>query len=303
MSGSGASTIPNTPVSFAEDVSNQDIDGVFAWLRPVNTLACVAFDKTVNAVIIHETTYLHMRQFLHTSPQRSTRDASVFTDDDTSGEERETGHKVPQWIGAFKLSLRTLPRDSKEGWSLGTGRGLPEGEEVDIMLAPPSQRRSTGIAGKHARLYFHKASGRMAIEARHTIKLSGPGTVDVISKNTVRVLEKGHFISVGECLYVFEYTSYAAGKEFTHEFSEFMKTHHGHGWSLHKTLSAPSGGNQLSIGDYACTPGAFATGTFGEVTAGWGRNGITVAIKRFKAPKEKSLEAHRQMMHYIGEHV
>ena len=303
MSDSDSSTIPITPSPLSEDILNQEIDNVFAWLRPINTIACEAFDDAVNAVIKHPTTYLHMRQFFHTSQNRSVRAASVFTDDSTSADNGECDQSNPQWTGAFKFSLKTVSCATGDGWSLGTGHGLPSGEEVDIMIAPPSRRWLKSIAGKHARFYFHKESARMALEARHTIKLSGMDKVDVITKTAVRVLEKGQFISIGDCLYTFEYTDLMKSKDFLDDLSKWMKVHHGPGWALHRTLSSTLGGDHINLGNYTCTPGAFAQGTFGEVTAGWARDGSTVAIKRFKKPKEESLKAHREMMHYIGEHV
>lgn len=304
MSDSDCSTHPNTPPSFSEDVSNQDTSHVFAWLKPTSPTACGAFDDTVNAVIKHPNAYTHMRQFLCTDPSRSTRATSVFTDDDDApGNNSELDRKKPQWIGAFKFSLRTPPYVSGNGWSIGTGHGLPAGEEVDIMLAPPSKRWSTNIAGKHARLYFHKESGRMTLEARHTVKLSGMGGADVITKPASRVLEHGAFISIGDCLYTFEYTDFIKSDEFLGELAGFMKVHHGPGWTLHRMLSPTSGGDLISLGKYTYSPGAFAKGTFGEVGAGWARDGGTVAIKRFKAPNKDLLKAHQDMMSYIGEHV
>ena len=246
---------------------------------------------------------MHTYRFLHIDPERSIRAASVFTDNAAEGDDSGSSQAQPQWSGTFDFSLKTLPRTPGDGWSLGTGRGLPGDEEVDFMIAPPSKRWSKNIAAKHARFYFHKDSGRLTVEARHTIKLSGMNRADVISKTASRVLEKGHFISIGDCLYAFEYTDLIKSEDFFNEYSDFMKIHHGPGWTLHKTLSSAFGEDHISLGNYTCTPGAFAKGTFGEVAAGWARDGNTVAIKRFKTPKEEFLKTHREMMNYIGEHV
>ena len=59
----------------------------------------------------------------------------------------------------------------------------------------------------------------------------------------------------------------------------------------------------MTLGKYSCTPGAFAQGTFGQVAAGWARDGKAVAIKRFKKSYQASLDLHREMMAHIGEHV
>lgn len=75
-------------------------------------------------------------------------------------------------------------------------------------------------------------------------------------------------------------------------------------WMAHPILSAPSGGDRITLGNkYICLPGAFAEGTFGDVMAGWGRDGAAVAVKRLKRPARDSFDAHRELMAYIGIHV
>ena len=303
MSDSTESTVPVTPPALWNALLNQDIDDVFAWLKPTNPVACNAFNDLVNAAIEQPTTYKHVHQFLHTNPEPFNRGASVFTDNATQDDESESSQEELQWSGAFKFSLKVLPRVGGNGWSLGTGHGLPEDEGVDLMITSHSKRNLKNIAGRHARFYFHKESARLMIEARHTVKLSGMNGADVITKSASRVLEKGHFISIGDCLYAFEYTDYMKSEDFLDQLSNFMESHHGPGWTLHKTLSSASSQDYISLGNYTCTPGAFAAGTFGEVGAGWARNGRAVAIKRFKTPREESLKAHCAMMNYIGEHV
>ena len=303
MSDSTESTVPVTPPASWNAVLNQDIDDVFAWLKPINPAACEAFNDLVNAAIEQPTTYKHVNQFWHTDPEPFIRAASIFTDNATRDDDSESSQQELQWSGAFKFSLKILSRVGRNTWSLGTGHGLPEDEGVDLMIASTSHRISKNIAGRHARFYFHKESARLMIEARHTVKLSGTNGADVITKSASRVLEKGHFISIGDCLYVFGYTDYMKSEGFLNELSDFMESHTGPGWTLHKTLSSTSRGDCISLGNYTRTPGAFAAGTFGEVGAGWARDGRTVAIKRFKTPEEESLQAHCAMMNYIGEHV
>ena len=304
MSDSTVSTVPMTPPSNSHHVPpNQIIEDVFAWLKPINPVACEAFNDVVNAMVEDSTMYTHTRQFLQANPNVSTRAVSVFTDSTDDGDDGGSSQRKPQWSGSFKLSLKLLPFVSGEGWSIGTGHRLPAGEEVDIMLAPPSKRWTKSIAAKHARFLFHKDSGRLILEARHRIKLSGVNGADVITNTTTRALERGHFISIDNCLYAFEYTDLMKSEGFLNELSGFMKAHHGSAWALPSTLCSALGGDHITLGDYTCTPGAFAKGAFGEVGAGWARDGSTVAIKRFKTPNEKSLTTHEEMMHYIGDHV
>ena len=300
MSDSDESTLPNTPPSFSEDVLNEIEDHVFALLKPLNPDAHEAFDAAVNTVIKHPDTYKHARQYLHSNP-RSARAASIFTNDGTADSEPESTY---QWNGGFKFSLKIPPRTPGEGWFLGTERGRPTTGEVDILLAPPTQRwAKEGIAGRHARIYFHRESCRIIIEARHSVTLGGAKKADVFTKLASRALEQGQLVSIGGCLYVFEYTGLFTSPLFLDELSIFMKDCYGPQWMFHKMISPASGGDFIALGNYTCTPGAFAQGTFGQVTAGWARDGTVVAIKRFKIPNQTKLDTHREMMAYIGKHV
>ena len=297
---SQGSTLPNTPGSFSKDVLDEIEDDVFALLRPLNPDAYEAFNAAVNVIIKDSDTYTHARQFLH-SNTRSIRESSVFTND--SAAESGSG-PVPQWVGCFKFSLKVSPSIPGEGWYFGTGRGRSKPGETDILLAPPTQRWATkGVAGRHARLYFHRESCRVILEARHSVILGGAKEADIITKQASQVLEQGQIIGIGGCLYAFEYTAYYTSPVFVEELSAFMKCYHGPQWMIHRMLPPASGGDLMTMGKYTCTPGAFAQGTFGQVTAGWARNGKAVAIKRFKKPYQASLDSHRKMMDYIGEHV
>ena len=292
-----------TPPSCWNHPFNSSIEDVFARLKPINPAACEAFDEVANVMNENQTTYAHASYFLEVNKDRSTRADSVFTDNTADQHDDGSGQEKPKWSGSFKFSLKTLPFVSGAGWSLGTGHGLLTGEKVNVMLALPSKRWTKSIAGKHARLLFHKESGRLTLEARHRIKLSGMDGADMITDNAIRALDTGHFISIEECLYAFEYTDLMKSEVFLDELSRFMRAHHEPAWSLPRALSLALGDDHISFDDYTCTPGAFAKGTFGEVGAGWARDGSTVAVKRFKTPNEESLKTHQEMMHYLGYHV
>ncbi len=102
---------------------------------------------------------------------------------------------------------------------------------------------------------------------------------------------------------ILEYADLITSLAFVDELSSFMKGHHGPQWTFHKMRSPASGGDHMNLGSYTCSPGAFAQGTFGQVTAGWTLDGAAVAIKRFIKPRQTDLNSHREMMAYIGEHV
>lgn len=175
---------------------------------------------------------------------------------------------------------------------------------MDIQLAPSTKEwEERGLAGRHGRVYFHLESCRVLLEARHTIILGSAGGTEAFTKAETRVLESNHMISIGDCLYTFEYTEHVKSPSFSDKLTSFMKKHYGLQWSFHKLLSPASVGHTITFGSYTCSPGAFARGTFGQVTAGWTRDGTAVAVKRFINPKEKELKSHRELMTYIGLHV
>lgn len=303
MSESEESTIPNTPSSFSEDVLSESEEQVFAWLRPSDPSACKAFDAALNAIITSPRDYEHTRQFIH-ADRRSIRATSVFTNDSTLDQHEEPQSEGPRWIGSFKFSLKTLPRKPIEGWYLGTdGHGSKTGE-VDMLLAPYTQKwRKLRIAGKHARVFFHEESCRVMVEARHTVTISTATGAETLTRSKSRVLENGSMLSIGDCLYVFEYTEYSKTPSFQIDLSRFIEEHHASRWSIHKLLPPISTGETMVLGEYMCSRGAFAQGTFGQVSAGWARDGRAVAIKRFKRPEEPELKAHQKVMFCLGYHV
>lgn len=299
MSNSDASMVMYTPSKEEADVFDQDLENVFACLKPVNPGAREAFNDSVNFTKKHPNQCFYMRQFLQVDRSSSVRPASPSTDDG-SGENRE---QQLEWSGKFKFSLKYLPRLPGAGWSLGTGRGLSEDVQVDILLAPPSDRWKS-IAKKHAYLGFHKDTGRIVLQAQREIHISGMGGQDGTSFSSgFRVLENGQYMSIGPCLYEFQYTEIMGTNGFQKELSEFMKFHYGTGWMIHESLASTTAKGHISIGNYTCGPGAFAKGSYGYVTAGWARNGSAVAIKRFINPSERSMADHQKMMRYIGAHV
>lgn len=281
---------------------SSDAGDVFAWLRPLNESAREAFNATVNGVIRHPTKFCHMRQFLHCD-SRNKRAPSLFSEDGEHVGDSDCVESAYQWNGAFKLSLRTLPRDPSKGWVLGTNRGRPSEEGIDLLLAPPTKVWATlRIAGRHARLFIHEESCRIVVDAQHTVTLGRNGAT-ISNRSAPYSLEDGELIVIGDCAYTFQYSPTFNTPSFEQDLVRYMRDHCNPQWTIHKLLTPSSVGNPISLGNYHLSPSAFAQGTFGKVSAGWDGNGAAVAIKSFKNPKASEIKAHIELMKYIGDHV
>ena len=293
MTDSDGDTVPFTPESIQEQITESSPSDIFAFIRPHSPAACAAFDAIVNGAIKHPEKYIFSRQFLHIEDHRRKRAPGVYTEDG------DTEISPSQWPGAFKLCLNTTPRKPTKGWYLGSSC-----DAADIVLAPSTRRwlAATRIAGKHARLFFHPDSYRLVLEARHTITTTKTG-VEVFRGSKCRVIEHGELFAINDCTYTFELTDLFGSPDFAEELSVFMKQYYGQQWSMNKLLSPTSVGQPLSVGNYHCSPSAFAQGTFGKVSAGWAQDGAAVAIKVFKNPHRSEILLHQQLMQSIGQHV
>ena len=205
--------------SRAEDVTYSYPPNVFACLHPLHGPASDAFDAVVKAVILESSKFQHHRRFLHLE-EHPARESSVFTED-----EHEDGRAAAKAIdrsqktGSFQLSLTILPHKPAEGWYLGTSRGRSSAEEVDLLLAPPTGRRTPqDVAGRHARLFLHPESCRVVIEARHTVTLTRSGAT-TLSQLKQQVIQHNELVKIGECLYTFEYTDFFSTPTFEEQLS------------------------------------------------------------------------------------
>ena len=288
------STIPFTPEHLADEFNGND-DRAFALLRPITENACNAFDATVNAVIKNAPELDHFRQFLHIGERKVKRAVSVYTED---GNEEATEPEL--WTGEFKFSLDASPNDPQSWW-LGS-QCLPG--EMDVLLAPGDRHKELRIAQKHARLFLHPESYRLVLEARHSVVIGRVCTeMRTLAKMKQQILEDGDMIIIGPyCTYSFQYTEYFRTSLFAGSLSQFRKTHFGHG-TLNPHLTPSSVGTPMQLGNYFCSPTAFAKGTFGAVSVGWTGDGTAVAIKRFKNPKKQEVSSHKRMMEHIQGHV
>lgn len=294
MSQSGGSTIPSTPNHFV-DVVNVNEDSVFAWLRPFDQEAGDAFDATVNAIIKNSEKFQHFRQFLHLHGEKVQRAGSVFTEDEEDGNSKELEGNE-QWKGAYKFSLEST-RNDLTSWRLGS---QCLAERTDILLAPGDPLKKTRIAYRHARMYINRDSYRMMIEARHTVTI-GRNLATPITNMKSQVLEHGDHVTIGACKFIFEYTDFFTTSTFQTNLQRILNRKGSK--SLNQYLTPATVGVPVLIGNYFCSPSAFAQGTFGKVSAGWTREGSTVAIKHIKKPDKAEVLSHMEIMEYIGAHV
>ena len=304
-SDAGTLTIPNTPEDFS-DVTTIDDEDAFALLRPVSPSAQSAFNESISAIIEDvdgSSVYKHCRKFVY-AEWGTARAASVFTEvEDTETEVLDSNSVPLRWNGAFKFSLRELQHEGKSGWCLGTSRGHSDSSvpEIDILLAPPTNAwAQRGIAGKHARLYFHKDSYRMVLEARHTVTLGNSGRV--VRNSQSQVLGDKDLVVIGDCTYCFEYTTHFQSEGFEAQLLRYIQQTCGPQWAINRLLSPASVGAPLPVGTYFRSPSAFAQGTFGQVAVGWGHDGAAVAVKVFKTPQKLSIDLHQEVMQIIGAH-
>ena len=276
---------------------NDDREGVFAWLRPLNPAACEGYHAVVNTTIKER--FQHIRKFLHVEPE-SGRATSVFTEDE--GADNESLEEA-QRIGEFRFCLETLPHDASKGWLLGTGRGGDADRDLDILLASSEEKwTKLRIAARHARLFFHEESGRFVIQAHHHLTLSRDG-MQHLERGALNVLEHGEVIGIGNCSYSFGFTNHFSSRTFAESLSAFMKAHRQPDWSLNRHLSPALTGTPVALGNYYCSQGGVDRGAFGKVAAGWSRKGAAVAIKHFWAPRKAAIESHIGLMRNIGAHV
>lgn len=301
MSKSEYSTIPNTPEPGYGDDFKLDLDEIFAWLRPLNDTARQAFNETVNTVIKQSPEFEHVRPFLHCDVRQS-RAPSVFTEDNDSYQD-ELPRPVYQWAGAFGLCLSHLPADPGQGWRIGSHRAQSTSKRIDLMLAPPTDYwLNKRIAGHHATLSLHTESCRVILNAKHSVT-TGRGGAKTFREPESYVLEHSEIVLVGDCAYTFQYTDYLFSSAFDKDVTRYMREHHEASWCMNRHISPSSVGLPTRLGQYYCSPSAFAQGTFGSINAGWTEEGRTVAIKTFKAPNKSEIRSHIKLMEYIGQHV
>lgn len=292
-------TVSTIPRSWKQDNNKHS---VFGWLTPINDSACHAFHLVVDRMIQNPESQLHERMFIHLKGMMPVRSVSVSDSEDQGDQEEK---EQVQYFGAFKFSTAMLPKDPSKGWYIGTGH---KKSGIDAVIGPPNSNRSHNhIRGIQARLFIHKESSLATLEALHSMQVGGSTGlkhIDHRTSNSCKVLEHGHEVLFGQCSYIYSHGEAINNGNFRSSLPAFMKIHYrGLQWNAHPILSAPSTGAHLHFDGYTILPGAFAGGSFGEVTAGWKQNGSVVAVKGFKQPNRQQLSQHLEIMRIIGQHV
>lgn len=291
-------TIPNTPLPIEE----QEISQVLAYLTPFNHEARLAFDHAVDAIEGDPELFSYARRNMDINVirQESVSAASVFTDSDTA--EADIAPDIPlyRYKGRYHFRLSNPPRNYKRGWALGDGRSLGA-SQVDILLSGP--KKVSNIAGIHAVIFPHEQSCCLVLRARHKTTVHNV-VLSQSGESSQRRLAWVDEIRVGSCVYTFVHKAFTQTEEYQEQLEMYMKKTHGPNWqSLSPLLDPSSDLPQITLNAYSWPLGAFAKGTFGQVTAGTQDDGKPVAVKRLNKPKAAELSAHRKLMAYIGRHV
>lgn len=287
---------PSTDLLSLRNRSSADEAHVFARLRPCNDESRRAFDELVKMIIESQGKFEHLRKFLHVDT-RSEGDGSArsIDSDDVLLNPEFSSESLPS-TGTFTFNLKMLPHNVQEGWWLGTGYGQPSGQEIDILLAPPTEE--WGIAQRHARIYINEQSSRFILDARHSVVLGENGKRKTLYAKS-HILEDKDLLTIGTCGYTFEYTS--AGLEVFHQ--QILNFIRDERVPVRGCPIPSSVGEPTRVGRYFCTPTIVGKGTFGKVFAGWSPKGTSVAIKQFSRPVGHVIRRHLEIMHQVGHHV
>ena len=281
----------------------------FARLVPISRAARLAFESAIDVIKHEPHHYAHVRRNMFIEPARdeSISVASTFTDSENAEAQGQHDRPPYRYNGHFCFRLDNPPRVPRTGWVLGDGRSSAA-TKVDFLLSAPRQVKD--IAGKHAVIFLHPRSCRLVLGPRHrastTMQARSEGDASLTSPTSVVPAELGvqEQIRIGDCVYLFEYLGFANCETHEQQLAEFMKQTHGQNWEgVLKLLSSTPDASLMRLHNYTWPLGAFAKGTFGQVTAGTESKGDPVAIKRLHAPQEGQLSAHRRMMSHIGKHV
>ena len=294
-------TVPNTPEP------RPDPDGIFARLKPINDAARQHFDYAVDAIKENPSLFAHARRNMSIEPprQESVSAVSVFTDTEVVSSEGAAIDLPYRFKGEYLFQFSNPPRG--QAWLLGDGRPSAA-KQVDFLLTGP--RRAAEIAGIHAMIFPHNRSCRLILRARHKTIVPSPisgGTTLTLSRSADSVEVELAFqneIRIGGCVHLFQYDETAENQKHQAQLEAFMREKHGPNWEgLSNLLVWSPDTAPVRLYGYSWSLGAFAKGTFGQVTAGTRSDGTVVAVERLIKPDEERLSAHRKLMAHIGRHV
>ncbi|MCJ1237842.1 hypothetical protein MMC14_005829 [Varicellaria rhodocarpa] len=195
---------------------------VFALLRPANAAARKAYDATLKVAADHPTRFGYANRYVQSEPGPVGAESGSAIGDDEDVLE----------FGSFKFSLDISPSRPWNGWYLGIGWGDYRCEGMllerpfrvaDILLGPPTvDSQSLGLEKEHARIFLDPESGRVVLEARHSLTI-GRDVTKNIQDSAHHVLEHNEQISIGDCVYVFEHTNFFNHPTFRDDLSVFLK--------------------------------------------------------------------------------
>ena len=267
----------------------EDDAEVFAILRPTNLSARKAYDGSVKLAIDDADKFAYVNRTVLADPGY-----------DAAGGNLQEDEGITEW-GYFKLSLSVPPHNPEEGWYLGTSRGISEHGEIDVLLGPPTAAsESMGLGPKHARIFMHRDTCKIVIEAKDAVKL-GQDDTTIIQDSARRVLENGEMIQFGSCLYSFEITKYPREPAFENYVSAFMKKIHGTDWQLNVLICS---GRYDVLGDYRHDPvfSPFDSPSH-QAQPGYSRQGDLVALKVFNSTDRVRASLQRDIMGRLKYHV
>ena len=266
---------------------------IFAKLRPANLSARIAYEASVKLAVDDPTRFGYVNRFVHPD---SGYDAAGG-DMEGEGDASDTGY--------FKFSLSVLPKNPTDGWYLGTGQETSDYAQIDVLLGPPTaELKRLGLKGKHARLFFHKDSCRIIIEAKATVTIGKDGAT-TIRDSEHHVLEHNEMIKVGHCLYVFEHTPFYVSPMFFTSISQFprlMRRLHGDQWNHFGGL-LPDNTEPSIVGNYYKYLIPTVEGTPETSTKGFTRQGEVVAIKKRQNRDQLSITAYMALMSRLEKQV
>ena len=300
MSDSQVTTVPNTPESFTDDVTNKDFLDVFAQLCPHNEEARRAFDTVVQEIVRKKLKY--QRQFV--KAYRVERNQSPFSEYGES----ETKPEL-RWSGAYIFRLQDVWDQPEACWRAGTGRTketsdlseLPREDTVEFVLAPPRKKyKSLRIGGRHLGFSVDPSTYRLALTAFHSVIV---GSSPVLERVEKYVLAETEILTVGATSYKFEYTPYQRSDAFTEKLSKFFSYQRPGFHTINRKLTPSSGGTPVPIGPYYVCSTAFGKGTLGFHRAAWTAAGHVFAVKQLKRGDRQEVQRHVALMNKIGRHV
>ncbi|KAI4253208.1 MAG: hypothetical protein L6R42_007677 [Xanthoria sp. 1 TBL-2021] len=282
----------------AEDCIVRDTTKVFAWFRPSNQPAKDAFHSVMESLISLGTAGAHCLKFMHAT-REAPRAVSVDSIDENLVEDEARVKPNKTWVGGYGLELENASLESS-GWTVGAGcRGRQE-RKVDLLLTTETEQ--TSITSRHASLQFHPQSHQLRLMAHHTVSISGSGGYKRF-KGEHRILRHDDMVELGSCTYRIEFALYETSAAYKEELRIFMADRVLGSTKLHPGLLAASNRQMMTIDNYTFLAGAFADGSFGDVSAGTDDKGDLVAVKRLKKAKKEKIEGHKALMNKIGFHV